>query len=320
MVLINGYLLSKEGLKNDNSGYAKWGFAYKDGREVFIKEFLTPTYPVDETVLSPRQIESKRAICRDFEMKKRKFYNVLNRCSTGNIITVDDFFRFENKYYMVTEKIDTETIRPEEISRLPYEQKFLILKILLHSIHALHENGIVHGDLKPANILFKRTRKDFFTAKIIDFDSSFLENDPPVMGEEELQGDQVYLSPEALLFIMEQNEVLTHKVDVFTLGILFHQYLCGELPGYNTYEYDYICEAVLDDSPISLSYTIPEYIRDIIRSMLNKDPERRPDVSEIFEKLTGAGSLYTQPKETERKADNGAFVPKSTGFRRAGDL
>ena len=73
MEVINGYRLLGE-LVNTNSGFARWGFAKKDGIVVFIKEFLSPVYPLDATVLSKEQILRKRGICNEFEAKKRKFY------------------------------------------------------------------------------------------------------------------------------------------------------------------------------------------------------------------------------------------------------
>ena len=89
---INGYQLKGE-LKNDNSGYSKWGFAVKNGHEFFIKQFLSPVYPLESSGLSEKQISQKRDICSRFENDKIRFYNELNKCRTGNIITVFDFFR-----------------------------------------------------------------------------------------------------------------------------------------------------------------------------------------------------------------------------------
>ena len=97
-MIVNGYEIIGK-LKNDNSGYAKWGFAKKGlYEEVFIKQFLSPVYPSEESGLTPKQIEQKIQICKDFEYKKRVFYNRLNRCMTGNVVTINDFFRDGNRY------------------------------------------------------------------------------------------------------------------------------------------------------------------------------------------------------------------------------
>ena len=121
MAEINGYRIIGE-LKCNNNG-----------RDVFIKEFLSPIYPLDATVLSREQIMRKRDICNQFENEKKAFYMELNKCSNGNIVTVADFFRSGSKYYMVTEKVDATAIEPDAISRLSLEQKVLIMKIIVTS-------------------------------------------------------------------------------------------------------------------------------------------------------------------------------------------
>ncbi len=282
MDIINGYQLVSE-LKNDKSGYAKWGFARKDGIDFFIKEFLSPVYPLDVYSISQEQIMRKRQICNQFEWEKQMFYDRLNQCFTGNVVTVADFFRWGSHYYMVTERIDAAPIDPKDIMHFDLPQKLLILKIILYGMQNLHRHGIVHGDIKPDNILFKRTTKGMYTAKLIDFDSSFTEENMPT--DEDFQGDMVYLAPEAFLFIAEETDRLTTKIDVFALGILFHQYFSGELPEIDTSQYDYAFESVLDGAGVKINPIIPDFMKQMIEKMLDREPENRPSVDELFETI-----------------------------------
>ncbi len=299
---INGYRLLSE-LTPDKSGFAKWGFAEKDGLVVFIKEFLSPVYPLDGTVLSREQILKKRAICKQFENEKRAFYNELGKCSTGNVVTALDFFRNASRYYLVTEKVDAAGIEPRVIAGLDIDKKILILKVILYNMQAIHQHGIVHGDIKPDNILLKVTQKGAYTAKIIDFDSSFLESNPPSC--DDFQGDMVYFAPESFLYIAEEGGRLTAKIDVFALGILFHQYLSGSLPFFDTNEYDYVFEAVLDGAMIGMSPLIPVYIQEILKKMLNVNPDKRPDAKEVYELLTGSKGAESKKGESFfRQADD----------------
>lgn len=298
MSSINGYELIGE-LKNDNSGYSKWGFARKNGQKFFIKEFLSPIYPLDDSGLSEELLRKKRDICKQFEYEKRVFYNELNKCGTGNVVTITDFFRSGSKYYMVTEQVDAVAIMPSEVAKMPFEQKLLMLKTIAYSVSFLHMNGIVHGDIKADNILFKRTHMGFYTAKLIDFDSSFLESKPPE-SDEDFQGDMVYFAPESFLFIAEEGGELTTKIDIFALGILFHQYLTGELPGFDRENYDYVFEAVLDGCEVTVDSSIPGYIQRLISSMLNENPEKRPDSREVFSILRDG----ERPAEAEKKSEN----------------
>ena len=63
-MFINGYDVTE--LKPDNSGYAKWGFGRRNGREFFIKQFLSPVYPAQRGELSDKQVEQKKSICNGF--------------------------------------------------------------------------------------------------------------------------------------------------------------------------------------------------------------------------------------------------------------
>lgn len=65
MSVIKDYKLLGE-LSAQNAGFCQWGFCEKAGREYFIKEFLTPVYPVDSKELSAKLIERKRKVCDDF--------------------------------------------------------------------------------------------------------------------------------------------------------------------------------------------------------------------------------------------------------------
>jgi len=233
--VINGYTLSKP-LSSANSGFAKWGFAKKDGVEYFIKEFLCPVYPSENAPIEKDLLQRKIKECEEFYWGKKELYRAINESSNGNIVLIKDFFKFRTHYYLVTDKVEITKIRIENIAALPIEKKLLILKVLAHSVNSISAKEIVHGDLKPDNILVKSTSAGYYTVKLIDFDSGFFEKKQP-MNIDGIQGDTVYLAPEIFLKIVGEDVKLTSKIDVFSLGIIFHQYLCGKLPAFSK-EYD----------------------------------------------------------------------------------
>ncbi|MBQ4528950.1 MAG: protein kinase [Clostridia bacterium] len=280
---IHGYRLVSD-LKPDKSGFAKWGFATRNGREFFIKEFLSPIYPIDTSVLSPAQVQSKRNICNKFDIDKRLFYSELNKCLNGNVVTVCDFFRHESRFYMITEKINAVNFSPEQVCSFSLAQKVLIAKVILHSVAMLHNHGIVHGDIKADNILFKQTPLGVYTAKLIDFDSSFFEA-RPYDSNEDFQGDMVYFAPESFLYIAEENTRPTCKIDIFALGVLFHQYFSGKLPLFDKSKYAYAFEAILDGGTIGIDRSIPPFVAGLIRKMLHKNPTERPGAVQLFNYL-----------------------------------
>lgn len=309
MKTIHGYELN-EGLKNTNAGFCQWGFCKKDGREFFIKEFLEPKYPVNSELFSPEAFERKIKICESFFEEKTRFYQALSECRTGNNVTIQDFFREGTKYYIVTDKIDASSVGLKEIASLSLKKKETLIRSILYSVAVFHEAGIIHSDIKADNILLKETSDGFFTAKIIDFDAGFLK-------ETELSsvgGDLVYLSPEARLKINGEKIVLDEKIDIFALGILFHQIYTGELPKISSDD-QAVFEAVLNGNPVELDDSIPLHIRSMIERMLARNPADRPSARDVLAAFEEA----EKPKKPQKKAEEAATPPAeetSTEVRR----
>ena len=289
MTTINGYKLEGE-LNTQDAGFSRWAFCSKNGHEYHIKEFLSPVYPQDTSELSERMVSRKRKLCEAFYSQRSEYYGILSLCRSGNNVIPHDFFRSGSKYYVVTDRIYTSKRKADGVCRLPDNKRLTLIKALLYSVSTFHEQRIVHGDLKPDNLLLKDTKDGYLTAKIIDFDGGFVEGHMP----KELQGDFVYLSPEAFLH-MDGNPVdVTTKADVFALGLLIHQYWTGDLPTFDS-ECTYAFQAALSDAEIVVSNALPEPLRTCVRRMLSKDPDARPTVSDVLERLgVGAREEMTQ--------------------------
>ena len=169
--IINGYELL-EPLKNKNAGFSRWTFAKKDGTEWFLKEFLDPVFPTDSKI-GATQLFVRRQACRDFEKKRIDLYTAVNSSSDGNIIRVQDFFRYGSRYYITMERVPGEPISIPRLMHLPMGVRMQLCRVIAHSVACLHEKKIVHSDIKDRNIMIKKTAMQTFTAKIIDFDCSY---------------------------------------------------------------------------------------------------------------------------------------------------
>ena len=283
-------------------GMSKISFAEKGGKEYFIKEFLSPKYPLPDSPGSEKIKAQKRKACEVFE----KHHQELNRkigtkvSFGGNLVGAVDFFRWGTCYYKVTEKIDTTSLSCEEISRLPLDKILLIAKSVCHSVRILHDLNIVHGDLKPDNILIKKTSLGF-SGKLIDFDDSYFSGNPPT-DRESLVGTPEYYSPEQAAYIMDEDEeisssTLTLKSDIFTLGIILCEYFTGEKPVLPS---DCGCTWICIEKGKSFSYakSVPTEIKNLIDWMLRKNSKERPTINEVFELLKGlkASDISTTEK------------------------
>ncbi len=278
--VINGYRLTRE-LSNENAGMCQWGFAEKDGFEFFIKQFLKPKYPADDCGLSPKMIQRLRSSAEEAFERRKLFYDRLRECRTGNNVVVEDFFRFGSFYYAVSDRVRGPYLSLEQIAALPEEKKLVLIRAILFNVMQFHEKGIVHSDLKPDNIMVRSTAAGFCTAKIIDFDSGFFSCEPP----EEIVGDQVYFSPEVMLHNMGRDAAVTEKSDLFALGLLFHLYWTGTLPGFDRRQHRYAGEALLEGGRLSLA-AMPGRLRDLLEGLLSLDPAERPSARQAWESLS----------------------------------
>lgn len=308
-------------LSSQNSGYSIWGFGKKDGKDYFIKQFLSPKHPEGDTISSPERLEKKYRQCEQFERQKISVYQALNENSDGNAVRVCEFFRIESKYYITMPKVEALPWGIEELSGMTEVAKRRICSIIAHGIAGLHQGHVIHADLKHENILFTRTSAKTVTAKIIDFDSSFLESEPPESGED-IVGDLVYFSPEACASMWGLETTLSCKMDIFSLGVLFHQYFTGSLPQFDEEQSSYAGEAVAKGLPLTLSPALTEDVRQLLERMLSADPEQRPDAREVFHALSPAGLEYDVTQEAVMPVQEAYVPPKPArpGFFTPGDL
>ena len=305
----------QEPLSNKNAGFSKWGYASFDDQTFFIKEFLNPVYPTDD---SPYDEEHKRIIreqCSRFEEKRKQFYLAIDKVSDGNLLRVNDFFRWKTKYYIVTKKIESAVSDYSELQAVPMEERLRLCLVILHAMAGIHSVGIVHADIKPSNIIITKTARGKLTAKIIDMDSGFFRDDPP----EEIIGDQVYFAPETILYqIGEANAKPPGcEIDIFALGLVLHSILCGELPGLPP-DCQYAYQALLTGHRIKISDRIPGKLQAILGAMLRKDPGDRLTAAHAYDAFSGYmfGESVEIPAEKNSTAEAGDTA-KTAGDTRA---
>lgn len=297
-------------------GMSKISFAEKDGKTYFIKEFLAPKYPTSDSPGSERIKEQKRKACDEFEKHHRDLNNAIGKCCAGtggNLIYAIDFFRDGTSYYKVTEKIDISSFPCESISCLPLEKILLIAKSAVHSIRILHGLKIVHGDLKPDNLPIKEAARGY-VVKLIDFDDSYFEGNPPP-DRENLVGTPEYYSPEQAAYIMDEDEeiegaTLTCKSDIFTLGIIFSEYFSGEKPILPP-DYKNTWTCVNNGGDISFKKKLHPQIDGLIRKMLSLNPNDRPNINEVFNVLKNIKPDEITPSSKRMSSDE----PKKPSLR-----
>ncbi|MEU3375280.1 lipopolysaccharide kinase InaA family protein [Streptomyces sp. NPDC006711] len=270
---------------NANGGKCIWAFAEKDGAPYFIKQFLEPKRPRDDARESP-SLQIRRRVAQEFEERHHTIMKRLRPDARGggNIVLAKDFFHEGSTYYKVTERIDTSSL--EKPQALEPRQKMVLLKTLGNSLKQLHDIDVVHGDLKPLNVLVqKRDGAAFHAAKLIDFDDSYVSGSPPE--PEDISGDTLYGSPEWRRYLQRDAAPgeLTCAVDIFALGLMTHLYLVGELPYYNS-RFGSPADAVNGGDELALSTRLSDQMIGLLRRMTARDAAGRPRISAFLAALS----------------------------------
>jgi eukaryotic-like serine/threonine-protein kinase len=309
--VLNGYRILED-FKVVGAGLSKWTYAERAGREYFIKEFLAPTYPDDDAPGSPKTKAKKRARCAVFEAQHRGMQKALAPLSTygGNLIVTLDFFRWGAKYYKVTEKVDAEDLGPAGVAGLGLRQQLVLMKSVAHSLKILHDLRIVHGDLKPTNILVKRTELGY-TSKLIDFDSSYIAGSPPPF--EEIVGTINYYSPELLGYVQDVGVTpaeLGVASDIFALGLIYAEFLTGAVPPFDAATYHEPAVAVTSGVVLQVPRAgLVPALADLVDAMLLADSTKRPTIAQVHAALMSVRLAGDGTPVPARPAPAGAASP-----------
>ncbi|MFF7164197.1 protein kinase [Streptomyces sp. NPDC008086] len=297
--VIGGYRVVSDPT-NADGGKCVWAFAEKDGREYFLKRFLEPKRPREGGGGSAASRRIRLETCREFEERHRSIMKRLrpDAGGAGNLVLATDFFHAGSTYYKVTERIDTAGL--EKPQSLGPKQRAVLLRTLATSLRLLHDIEVVHGDLKPANVLVQRREgAAFHTAKLIDFDDSYLSGRPPA--REDIAGDSLYGAPEWRRYVQGDESVeggqLTTAVDVFALGLMTHVYLTGSLPAHDS-RFGSPADAVNAADPLAVDERLGTSTQALLTAMTSADPGARPTVDDFLAALKDpeACTLHATPQ------------------------
>lgn len=143
---------------------------------------------------------------------------------------------------------------------------------LADALHYLHSNGIIHRDVKSANVLVRENK----SACLIDFDSAIMPNTPAADGR--FVGTYTYAPPEQL-----KGATVDARSDVYAMGVLMYRMLTGKRPFEGNSPEELIHKHFNETPPNmhQLADGIPPQIVSIIESMLEKEPRNRPQSAAI---------------------------------------
>ncbi|KAM9523814.1 inhibitor of nuclear factor kappa-B kinase subunit epsilon-like isoform 2-T2 [Salvelinus alpinus] len=190
----------------------------KTGQQVAVKVFNLVSYSHPYNV-QMREVEMLRRLNHNNivklfsveELKSKQSVLVMEYCSGGSLLSL--------------------LVEPENVFGLPEPEFLIVLHCVVHGMNHLRENGVVHRDIKPGNIIrqvgedgrsiYKLT--DFGTARELEDDEKFVS----------LYGTEEYLHPdiyERAVLRKPQRKAYSVSVDLWSIGVTFYHAAAGTLP------------------------------------------------------------------------------------------
>lgn len=184
------------------------------------------------------------------------------------IANVFDFGEEEGSAYLVMELVPGEALSSilEREKILPATKVLGFVAQTAAALHAAHQAGLVHRDIKPGNLLVTPDG----TIKITDFGIARLADQVPLTATGQVMGTVQYLAPE-----QAGGKPASPATDVYSLGIVAYEALAGKRP-FRGESQVAIAMAQIKEAPPALPSSIPEPVRALVMSCMAKKPEGRP--------------------------------------------
>jgi serine/threonine protein kinase len=236
-------------------------------------------------------------------LKEAKMQAILDH---PNITKVIDFIDNKDGLFIILEFIEGEELNDylfKNKGLMPESEANFYMSKILDAVAYAHSKGIIHRDLKSANIMITPNRDikimDFGIAKLVGDSLSLTKTGSRI-------GSPLYMSPEQVT-----SGIIDFRSDIYSLGVVYHEMLTGK-PIYdqnNTTEYEIYDKIVRQPLPRLKTYypLISDKAQEIVDRATSKLPQGRYQKCEEFKQAINNKTTAYIPKISKKKSSNGTL-------------
>jgi serine/threonine-protein kinase len=196
-------------------------------------------------------------------------------------------------FYYVMELLDGPTLEQfvKEHGPMPPERTVHILIQICDALADAHERGLIHRDMKPANVMLCRRGLEADFVKVMDFGMVAERRDGiRLTGEHSFAGTAGYIAPE-----VARGEAIDARADLYAVGAIAYWLLTAERTFTGETPLAVVLRQIQDDPPPpSQRVGIPAWLDAIVMRCLSRNPEERPQSARELQQLLTRGELASR--------------------------
>ncbi|MEG1620468.1 MAG: protein kinase, partial [Oscillospiraceae bacterium] len=225
---------------------------------------------VDGKIVAVKILKSEFAENEEFLRRFKNESRAIAMLSHDNIVKVYDVSFTEKVHFIVMEFIDGITLKEyiAQQGKLSWKEATYYTMQILRALSHAHDNGIVHRDIKPQNVMLLSDG----TIKITDFGiARFARSETKTLTDRAI-GSVHYISPE-----QASGAVIDQRTDLYSVGVVLFEMVTGTLP----FDADTPISVALKQiqavpkRPRELNPEIPEGLEEIVMRAMQKAPSKR---------------------------------------------
>ena len=232
------------------------------------------------------------------------------RLQHPNIVTIYDVGAHGDQPFIAMEFIAGETLGQLVYRRAPLtlSRRIALMEQVCVGLAYAHRHGIVHRDVKPANLMISR---DSGVLKVLDFGvAGRVDADPGTVGQM-LMGTPNYMSPEQVV-----GQPSDHRSDIFSVGLVLYELLTYR-QAFSGESQQSILLKVLNESPLPIAALVPGIdpaLPAIVDRALEKSVERRyPDLEAMRSDLSRVGHRVHAAETSHDRVGRGTVAARGRG-------